>query len=66
MEVLFALPIIMGVIFLPMVAGFMAQSFGRRFWLWFWIAVPFPMIAHCILICLPEKPKEVVSPPQSF
>jgi hypothetical protein len=55
MEVLFTLPVIGIMFLLPLIAGFMAKSFGRKFWPWFWLSIPLPVITQCILICLPER-----------
>jgi hypothetical protein len=35
------------------VAGLMARSLGRSFWLWFWISIPLPFVSCIILLCLP-------------
>jgi hypothetical protein len=59
MEVIFALPLIIIPLFFPLTAGLMARSFGRNFKFWFWMGVFFPVIAHCILLCLPERPEEL-------
>lgn len=55
MEVVFALPLLAIPLFFPVVGGLMAKSFGRSFWFWFWLSLPLPLIAHSILLCLPEK-----------
>jgi hypothetical protein len=61
MEVLLALPIIIIPLFLPLTAGLMARSFGRDFKFWFWMGVFLPVIAHCILLCLPERQEEQIN-----
>jgi hypothetical protein len=40
---------------LPLQAGIMARSFGRNFWLWFFVALPLPVIGNYILLCLGDK-----------
>jgi len=57
MEVVFALPLLLLPLFLPHVTGQMAKSFGRKFWPWFFIGVPLPLVANIILLCLPDKSK---------
>ena len=57
MEVLLALPIIMIPFFWPIITGLMAQSFGRKFWFWFFVGIPLPFIATIILLFLPDKRK---------
>jgi hypothetical protein len=42
---------------LPLQAGIMARSFGRNFWLWFFVTLPLPVIANYILLCLGDKPE---------
>lgn len=55
MEVVFALPLLFIPILLPVMAGYMAKRFGRSYWLWFWISIPFPLISCFIIACLPDK-----------
>lgn len=57
MEVLIAGPLLIIPLFMPMIAGLMAKSFGRKFWPWFFIGIPLPLIANIILFCLPDKSK---------
>jgi hypothetical protein len=57
MEVVFALPLLLLPFFLPFVTGQMAKSFGRKFWPWFLIGIPLPLVANIILLCLPDKSK---------
>jgi len=57
MEVVFALPLLLLPLFLPFVTGKMAESFGRKFWPWFFIGIPLPLVANIILLCLPDKSK---------
>jgi len=40
------------------VTGQMAKSFGRKFWPWFLIGIPLPLVANIILLCLPDKSKQ--------
>jgi hypothetical protein len=58
MEVVFGLPLLLIPFVLPIVAGLMAKSFGRKFWPWFFIGIPLPFIANIILLCLPDKTKK--------
>ena len=55
MEVLLAIPVIMIPFLWPVLTGLMAKSFGRKFWLWFFIGIPLPFIAMVILVCLPDR-----------
>jgi hypothetical protein len=55
MEVILALPFMLIPFFFPLVGGLMARSFGRSFWVWFWISVPLPFVSCIILLCLPDK-----------
>ena len=55
MEVAIAVPLIILPFFLPLLAGLMAISFGRKFWPWFFIGMILPLVANIILLCLPEK-----------
>lgn len=57
MEFLFLIPVILIPYVLPVIAGMMAQRFGRRFWFWFWVSSPLPGIVHVVLLCLPDKSK---------
>lgn len=58
MEFVFALPLVLLPLVLPYLAGQMAKSFGRKFWPWFFLGIPLPIITHIILLCLPDKSKE--------
>lgn len=58
MEVLLALLIILIPFFWPILTGLMAQSFGRKFWFWFFVGIPLPFIAAVILLFLPDKRKQ--------
>lgn len=42
----------------PLIGGIMAKSFGRKFWVWFWVSVPLPFISLIILLSLPDKSKQ--------
>jgi len=55
MEFLFALPLILIPLALPLMSGYMAARFGRSFWLWFWLSLPLPLISCFIILCLPDK-----------
>ena len=55
MDFVFALPFILLPLLLPVMAGCMAQRFGRSFWLWFCISIPLPLISCFIIACLPDK-----------
>ena len=55
MEFIFALPLVMVPVALPVMSGYMAKRFGRNFWLWFFISIPLPLISCFILACLPDK-----------
>lgn len=35
-------------------ARWLAKLFGKNPGLWFWISIPLPVIALCILLCLPQ------------
>lgn len=58
MEVIASLPLIAAPFVLPFISGIMAKSFGRKFWPWFFIGIPLPLIANVILLCLPDKAKK--------
>jgi len=58
MEFIFAIPLLFMPLMLPFITGQMAKSFGRKFWPWFFIGIPLPLIANIILICLRDKSKE--------
>lgn len=36
-------------------SGWVASEIGKSFRFWFWLSIPLPVIALCILLCLPEK-----------
>lgn len=36
-------------------SGWVASETGKSFRFWFWLSIPLPVIALCILLCLPEK-----------
>jgi hypothetical protein len=57
MEVVIAIPFLLIVFAFPLMGGFMALTFGRRFWPWFWLSFPLPFISCIILLCLPAKRK---------
>jgi hypothetical protein len=42
-------------VLLPLQAGIMAKSFGRNFWVWFFVTLPLPVIGNYILLCLGDK-----------
>jgi hypothetical protein len=44
--------------------GFMAISFGRKFWTWIWISFPLPFVSCIILLCLPRKNNQKPHPQQ--
>ena len=58
MEFLFALPILFIPLFFPLIGGLMAQCYGRKFWLWFWLSIPLPFISLIILLSLPDRSKQ--------
>lgn len=58
MEITIILLLTLFLVILPLLAGLMAKQFSLDFWFWFWMSMPFPVIVHCILICIPEKPEE--------
>lgn len=58
MEFMMAFPLLLLPLALPVIAGLMAKSFGRKYWFWFIIGVPLPIIAQIILLCLPDLSKE--------
>ena len=58
MEVVFAIPLLFIPLAMPMIAGLMAKSFGRKFWPWFFIGIALPFIANIILLCLRDKSKK--------
>lgn len=55
MEIIFALPLLLLPTILPLLSGLMAKNFGRKFWPWFILGIPLPLIANIILLCLPDK-----------
>ena len=57
MEVAFALPLIFIPFVMPLISGLMAKTQGRKFWPWFFLGIPLPLIANVILLCLPAKTK---------
>jgi hypothetical protein len=58
MEVVFALPLLAIPVALPFFAGMIARQLGRSYRFWFWISIPFPFIAHFILLSLPDLSKK--------
>lgn len=36
-------------------SGWVASEIGKSFRFWFWLSIPLPVVALCILLCLPEK-----------
>jgi hypothetical protein len=42
---------------LATVSGWVANKIGRSFGKWFFISLLFPVIALCVLICLPDVPE---------
>ena len=45
-------------LFFPLIGGLMAKSFGRSFWVWFFISCLLPFVSCFILVCLPYKKKK--------
>ena len=59
MEVIFAIPVILVTLCWPVITGLAALSFGRRFWFWFFVGIPLPLIATIIVLCLPDKRQKI-------
>jgi O-antigen/teichoic acid export membrane protein len=59
MEVVFALPLLFLPFVMPMISGLMAKTRGRKFWPWFFIGIPLPLIANVILLYMPDKTKRI-------
>ena len=55
MEVIIAIPLLLVPFIMPFITGMMAKTYGRKFWLWFWLGLLLPFIACAILLCLPDK-----------
>ena len=68
MEVLFAIPFLLLPLLMPLITGTMAVGYGRKFWPWFFLAIPLPFIANIILLCLDDKraKKEAVTDEEIF
>jgi MFS family permease len=60
MEFDFALSLVLTPFILPFITGLMAKYFGRKFWPWFFIGIPLPLIANILLLCLPDKTKKII------
>jgi len=45
-------------LFFPLLGGLMAKSFGRSFWIWFFISCLLPYVSCFILVCLPYKKRK--------
>jgi len=60
MEFVFALPLAFTPFIIPLITGLMAKNLGRKFWPWFFIGIPLPLIANIILLCLPDKTKKII------
>jgi hypothetical protein len=58
LEIILAIPLLMIPLFWPVVTGLMAISFGRKFWTWFFIGIPLPLVGCIIMLCLPDKRKK--------
>ena len=43
----------------PLITGWVALSFNREFWPWFFTGLFFPFIGVVVLLCLPAKEKKV-------
>lgn len=41
-------------------SGWVATRTGKNFHCWFWLSVILPVIALCILLCLPEKQGKII------
>lgn len=53
---IFLISVLVFIIFsFAVLSGWVASEIGKSFRFWFWISIPFPVIALCILLCLPEK-----------
>jgi hypothetical protein len=49
---------LLGLVFflsIPLVCAYYAYTHGRSFWLWFFIALPLPIVSHLLLLLLPDK-----------
>lgn len=42
----------------PILGGLCAISFGRNFWVWFFISFFLPFVSCFIIVCLPNKRKK--------
>ena len=43
----------------PLITGWIALSFNREFWPWFFAGLFFPFIGVVVILCLPEKKKKI-------
>lgn len=51
--------LVLGLLLSPQIlAGFLAERTGRKFWFWFWISFLIPIISLIILIFLEDKKPE--------
>jgi hypothetical protein len=41
-------------------SGWVATRIGKNFHFWFWLSVLLPVIALCILLCMPEKQGKLI------
>jgi len=43
------------ILFFAFISGWLAKRIGRDYRFWFWMSLVLPVIALCILLCLPEE-----------
>jgi len=62
MKLMTMMGLITVLLFFPMATGYIAKSFGRKFWFWFLMGLSFPFMSLVLLLCLPlKRQKEQVS-----
>jgi len=54
MGVLYIISLVSLAVLSAVTARWLAKLFGKNPRFWFWISIPLPVFALCILLCLPE------------
>jgi len=47
--------IVFFILFFALLSGWLAKRIGKDYRLWFWMSLLLPVVALCILLCLPEE-----------
>ena len=58
METFYIISVVSLSVLSAVTASWLAKLFGKNPRFWFWISIPLPVLALCVLLCLPELTAE--------